>query len=83
MKRKIYNDLLNWKKEGMKKPLMVIGARQVGKTYIIEEFCKNEFKNYISINLLHHPEIVELYLQNISTNEKYIRMCAILDINGK
>ena len=53
MKRKIYYDLINWKNEGMKKPLMIIGARQVGKTYIIEEFCKNEFKNYISINLLH------------------------------
>lgn len=81
MKRKIYYDLINWKNEGMKKPLMIIGARQVGKTYIIEEFCKNEFKKYISINLLHHPEIKELYSQSISANEKFIRMCAILDIN--
>ena len=81
MKRKIYYDLINWKNEGMKKPLMIIGARQVGKTYIIEEFCKNEFKNYISINLLHHPEIKELYSQSISANEKFIRMCAILDLS--
>ncbi len=81
MKRKIYNDLINWKNEGMKKPLMIIGARQVGKTYIIEKFCKKEFENYISINLLNHPEIQELYSQNISTDEKYIRMCAILNIN--
>ena len=81
MKRKIYNDLIDWKNEGMKKPLMIIGARQVGKTYIIEEFCKKEFKNYISINLLNHPEIKKIYSQNISTDEKYIRMCAILNIN--
>ena len=65
MKRKIYKDLVDWKDRGMKKALMVIGARQVGKTYIIEEFCKNEFENYVPINLLDHPEITELYKQNI------------------
>lgn len=81
MKRKIYKDLVDWKDRGMKKALMVIGARQVGKTYIIEEFCKNEFENYISINLLDHPEITELYKQNISSEEKYIRLCANLNIN--
>ena len=81
MKRKIYNDLVDWKNRGMKKALMVIGARQVGKTYIIEEFCKNEFENYVSINLLDHPEITELYKQNISSEEKYIRLCANLNIN--
>ena len=70
MKRKIYKDLVNWKNRGMKKALMIIGARQVGKTYIIEEFCKNEFENYVSINLLDHPEITELYKQNISSEEK-------------
>ena len=81
MKRKIYKDLVDWKDRGMKKALMVIGARQVGKTYIIEEFCKNEFENYVSINLLDHPEITELYKQNISSEEKYIRLCANLNIN--
>ena len=81
MKRKIYNDLADWKNRGMKKALMIIGARQVGKTYIIEEFCKNEFENYVSINLLDHPEITELYKQNISSEEKYIRLCANLNIN--
>ena len=81
MKRKIYQKLINWKDRGMKKPLMITGARQVGKTYIIEEFCKNEFNNFLSINLLEHPEIKELYSQNISTNEKFIRLCAFLDVN--
>ena len=81
MKRKIYKDLVDWKDRGMKKALMVIGARQVGKTYIIEEFCKNEFENYVPINLLDHPEITELYKQNISSEEKYIRLCANLNIN--
>ena len=81
MQRKIYNKIKKWKEKGMKKPLMIIGARQVGKTYIIEEFCKKEFDNYVMINLLDHPEIVEIYKQNISSKEKYIRLCAELNIN--
>ena len=40
MKRKIYNELLKWKTDGTK-PLMVLGARQVGKTYGIDKFCQN------------------------------------------
>ena len=47
MERKIYQELIHWKNTNMTKPLMVIGARQIGKTYIINEFCKNEFKKYI------------------------------------
>ena len=81
MKRKIYNKLLEWKNTGMEKPLMVIGARQTGKTYIIEEFCKENFENYVKINLLDSPNIVELYKRKISSEEKYIKMCAMLNIN--
>ena len=44
MKRKIYQELIDWKNTDMSKPLMIIGARQIGKTYIIDKFCKKEFK---------------------------------------
>lgn len=47
MKRKIYESLLSWKDSKLFKPLMILGVRQCGKTYIIDEFCKNEYKNYI------------------------------------
>ena len=40
MKRKIYNKLLLWKESNNRKPLIVFGARQVGKTYLINNFCK-------------------------------------------
>ena len=49
MYRKIEKDLLSWKQE-FKKPLMLVGARQTGKTYIIEKFCKENFDNYLYIN---------------------------------
>ena len=79
MKRKIYQELIDWKKTGMQKPLLVIGARQIGKTYIINEFCKKEFKNYIYINLLEQSEIIKIFKEDINTAEKFKRMKIYLD----
>ena len=81
MKRKIYNDLLNWKENSINIPLMIIGARQIGKTYIIKEFCKNEFENYIYINLLDNPQIVDLFEQSIQKKKKFTKMQWILNEN--
>ncbi|MCM1451232.1 MAG: AAA family ATPase [Clostridium sp.] len=50
MKRSIYSQLLAWKASKNRKPLMLYGARQVGKTYILKEFGKNEFENMVYIN---------------------------------
>ena len=79
MKRKIYQELVNWKNTNIQKALMVIGARQIGKTYIIKEFCQNEFPNYIYINLFEQKEIIEIFKENINTDEKFNRMCIYLD----
>ncbi len=79
MKRKIYSKLIEWKNTGMQKPLMVIGARQIGKTYIINEFCKNEFEDYVYINLLEHAEIIKIFKEKINTAEKFKRMKIYLD----
>lgn len=81
MQRKIYKQLLNWKNTDMQKPLMIIGARQIGKTYIIREFCQKEFKQNIYINLLEHPEIIKIFKQEISILEKFNRMKIYLDID--
>lgn len=82
MKRKIYNELLNWKNNEInKKPLMVLGVRQSGKTYIINEFCKNEFLNYIYVNLLEQKNIIELYNTDLTSDEKYNRLKLLLDFD--
>ena len=52
MKRDIYLKLLDWKKAGMRKPLILKGVRQVGKTYILKEFGKNEYGNVADTGLL-------------------------------
>jgi len=51
MKRKIYDELVKWKNKPGKMPLLVNGARQVGKSYILQKFGKQEFDNYIIVNL--------------------------------
>ena len=51
MHRLFEKKLLDWKNTGMKKPLMIVGARQIGKTYIIEKFAKENFEEYLYFNL--------------------------------
>ena len=50
MEREVYNRLLEWKNKTGRKPLILDGARQVGKTWILQEFGKNEYKNVVYIN---------------------------------
>lgn len=50
MKRKVYNELIEWKNSPNRKPLILSGARQVGKTWLMKELGKNEYKNYVYLN---------------------------------
>ena len=50
MKRDIYKKLLEWKHWKRRKPLILRGARQVGKTYLLEEFARNEYDNHVYLN---------------------------------
>ena len=81
MERKIYKQLLNWKKEHIEMPYMLVGARQTGKTYILEDFCKNEFKNYIYINLDREEEIKKIFDKTIEPEEIILNIEALLNVN--
>ena len=82
MRRKIYNKLLEWKNnDENKKPLMVLGVRQCGKTYVIKDFCKNEFENVCVINLLERDDIIELFSRPINSEEKYNILKTMLNYN--
>ena len=53
-RRKIYNSLLEWKRDSDgKSALLIEGARRVGKSTIVEEFAKNEYKSHIKIGRAH------------------------------
>ena len=61
MYRKFYENLLQWERDGAKKPLLVIGARQVGKTYLIENYFKEQYDDYLSINLERQKEYISAF----------------------
>ena len=68
MKRKIYDDLLNWKrKSNGQTALLIDGARRVGKSYIVERFARQEYKSYIMIDFGNTPqEILDLFIHESS-----------------
>jgi len=80
MKRKIMEDLKKWKEEQSKMPYMLVGARQVGKTYILDNFCKDNYKKYVYINLEKEDNIREIF-ENSLDPERIISSIAI--IKGK
>lgn len=61
MYRLFEEKLLEWKKSGMKKPLMVIGVRQIGKTYTIEKFGKENFDEYLYFNLEKNEDVRNIF----------------------
>lgn len=61
MVRDLYQNLIKWKNNRYRKPLVIKGARQVGKTYLITEFAKNEFDNYIILNCDKDIRIREIF----------------------
>ena len=66
MKRTLYQNLLEWKTNLRRKPLLLQGARQVGKTWLINEFGKNEYKQYIYLNFEQTPNLKSLFLNDLS-----------------
>ena len=73
MRRKIEMQLLAWKNQGAeRKPLIINGARQVGKTYILQKFGQNEFKNMVYVDLETNLAVASFFDDNISP-EKLIR----------
>ena len=56
MKRDLYEILCQWKRDANRRPLLVRGARQVGKTYLVDEFGRREFISLITRNFENNPE---------------------------
>ena len=61
MKRYAMNDLQNWKESKRRKPLVLLGARQVGKTWILEEFGKSFPDGFVKINFDKQPELHQFF----------------------
>lgn len=61
MKREIMKDLIFWKNKRNRKPLLLTGVRQCGKTYILKKFGEEHFDNYVYVNLERDPQIAAVF----------------------
>lgn len=68
MYRKSINQLIAWKINEVRKPLIVLGARQVGKTWLIQEFGKQEYKQTVYINFEKMKAVRSIFQQDFDIN---------------
>jgi predicted AAA+ superfamily ATPase len=61
VKRDIENDLIHWKSQANHLPLLLRGARQVGKSYLVEKFGQAHFENILTINFELQPELIHCF----------------------
>lgn len=82
MKRKVYTELLEWKNREGRKPLILRGARQVGKTWIMKEFGRNEYRNVIYVNCDNEPRISHLFENDYDIKRVLLALQAISGIKA-
>lgn len=68
LKRKIYQSLIEWKKQTEKMCLVVKGARQVGKTFIIDKFARENYENYVYMNFDENPGYKVIFDGDLDVN---------------
>ena len=82
LRRKIYDKLLEWKyqrkNDKIKKCLLIKGARQVGKSYIVQEFGKTEYASFINIDFYRQPEMKSIFAGEMTAEEIMKRLTAYM-----
>ena len=82
LKRKIYDEMLKWKnqrkEEGIRKCLLIKGARQVGKSFIVKEFGKREYKSFVCIDFFRQPALKAIFDGELTSDEILKRLTAYI-----
>ena len=81
MERFIMQDLIAWKNRKDRKPLILLGARQVGKTYILKEFGQREFENVAYINCDNNAMVRDLFASDYHIDRILLTIGAITGVN--
>ena len=78
-KRKIYNKIKEWKDTSQgKTALLIEGARRIGKSTVVEEFARNEYKSYILIDFsIASNEVKEMFAKEFETNDVWKHFRAV------
>lgn len=69
MKRILLEKLLSWKNKSQRKPLLIDGARQTGKTYLLKELLGQHFKNVVRIDFLETPELADAFEDSLTPED--------------
>ena len=69
MYREIINDLEKWKDKLRRKPLILTGVRQCGKTYIVDEFARSNFENYVYVNFESEETLSAIFDYDFDVNK--------------
>ena len=79
MKRKILQNLISWKNNKDRKPLILKGVRQVGKTYLLKEFGKKHFVNYHYLNFERDKKLSNIFQKDLNPQRIIEEICFYLD----
>lgn len=74
MERKISLFFTKWKKDLIRKPLVVYGPRQIGKTFTVLEFGKNEYKNVVYFNADNNKRLLDIFMQEKSPDKIIVNL---------
>ena len=80
MYRKFEEKLNNWKQASNKRPLVVLGVRQAGKTYIINKFGHENYNKFVEINLLKDDRLIKI-CENSTFKQRKELLCATYNID--
>jgi predicted AAA+ superfamily ATPase len=87
LKRKIESVLSEWKNSKLKKPLVIKGIRQCGKTYIVRKFAKENYESVVYMNFILEPDKKTAFTGNIDVDTIILNLSALIPnsrfINGK
>ena len=67
-KRKIYDQLVEWKKDPNRLPLIVDGLRQIGKSYIVDKFAKTNYENVIVYDFRYYKVLRQIFDGNLNVD---------------
>lgn len=83
MERNVLSQLIEWKHKPNRKPLILNGARQVGKTYILKEFGRTQYKDTAYINCDNNAVVNKIFSQDYDTRRILLSLSAVTHVNIK
>lgn len=78
LKRKIETELLKWKNSENRKPLVIKGIRQCGKTYIVQKFAKDNYENVVYMNFILEPDKKSAFSGNVDVDTIILNLSALV-----